>query len=251
MNTPRILFAAALALALPLSAAAQDTPRFAVEIEAGPVFQTRNDVRIPNDASATRFSLRDLVGSGPWPAGRVYVTWNINERHSLRALAAPLSITETAVLGRAVDFAGASYLPGIATEGTYTFNSYRLTWRYRFRHGARWTWWVGFTAKIRDANIELHQGTTTSRKTDLGFVPLLHLAGDGRLGPRWHLILDMDALAGGPGRAEDVAIKVGYDVGHRWTIAGGYRTVEGGAAVDAVYAFAWLHYGVLSAAYRF
>jgi hypothetical protein len=250
MYTLRILSAAALALALPLPASAQDTPRFAVEVEAGPAFQTRNDVQIPNDASATRFSLRDLVGSGPWPAGRVYVTWNINERHSLRALAAPLSITETAVLGRAVDFAGASYLPGVATQGTYTFNSYRLTWRYRFRHGARWTWWVGFTAKIRDANIALRQGSTTSRKTDLGFVPLLHLAADGRLAPRWHLILDVDALAGGPGRAEDVAIKVGYDVGRRWTMAGGYRTVEGGAAVDAVYTFAWLHYAVLSAAYR-
>jgi hypothetical protein len=250
MYSLRVL-SAVFALALPLTASAQDAPRFTVEIEAGPVFQTRNDVRIPNDASATRFSLRDLVGSGPWPAGRVYVTWNINERHSLRALAAPLSITETGVPGRAVDFAGASYLPGVATEGTYKFNSYRLTWRYRFRHGARWTWWVGFTAKIRDANIELRQGSTTSRKTDLGFVPLLHVAADGRLAPRWHLILDMDALAGGPGRAEDLAIKVGYDVGHRWTIAAGYRTVEGGAGVDAVYTFAWLHYAVLSAAYRF
>ena len=252
MNALRSLSAAALlALALPLTASAQDTPRFAVEVEAGPVFQTLNDVRIPNNASATRFSIRDLVGSGPWPAGRVYVTWNINERHGLRALVAPLSITETGVLGGAVDFAGAGYAPGVATQGTYKFNSYRLTWRYRFRHGARWTWWVGLTAKVRDANIELRQGGTTSRKTDLGFVPLLHLAADGRLAPRWHLILDVDALAGGPGRAEDVAIKVGYDLGRRWTLAGGYRTVEGGADVDAVYTFAWLHYAVLSAAYRF
>lgn len=250
MYTLRVL-AAALALVLPLAASAQDAPRFTVEVEAGPVFQTRNDVQIPNNASATRFSLRDLVGSGPWPAGRVYVTWNINKRHSLRVLAAPLSITGTGVPAQAVDFAGASYLPGVATEGTYKFNSYRLTWRYRFRHGARWTWWVGLTAKIRDANVELHQGSTTSRKTDLGFVPLLHLAADGRIAPRWHLILDIDALAGGPGRAEDVAIKVGYDVGRRWTLAGGYRTVEGGAAVDAVFTFAWLHYAVLSAAYRF
>jgi len=250
MNTLRSLCTALLALALPLTVSAQETPRFAVEVEAGPVFQTRNDVRIPNNASATRFSIRDLAGSGPWPAGRVYVTWNINERHGLRVLVAPLSITETGVLGQAVDFAGAGYSPGVATQGTYTFNSYRLTWRYRFRHGARWTWWVGFTAKVRGANIELHQGGTTSRKTDLGFVPLLHLAADGRLAPRWHLILDMDALAGGPGRAEDVAIKVGYDVGRRWTLAGGYRTVEGGADVDAVYTFAWLHYAVLSAAYR-
>lgn len=251
MTALRVVAPIALALALPLALPAQSPPRVVVEVEAGPVFQTVNDVRIPNNASATRFSLVDLAGKGPWPAGRVYLTWNVGERHGLRLLAAPLSITETGVPSTAVEFAGASYQAGVATEATYRFDSYRLTWRYRIRHGERWTWWAGFTAKIRSANIELRQGATTSRKTDLGFVPLLHLSGDGRLAPRLHLLLDMDALAGGPGRAEDVAIKLGYDVGRRWTLAAGYRTVEGGADVDAVYAFAWLHYAVLSAAYRF
>ena len=36
--------------------------RFEVELEAGPVWQTSNDVQIPNDAIGTRFSLADLVG---------------------------------------------------------------------------------------------------------------------------------------------------------------------------------------------
>jgi hypothetical protein len=34
-------------------------------------------------------------------------------------------------------------------------------------------------------------------------------------------------------------------------VSAGYRTVEGGADVDEVYNFAWLHYAVLSASYRF
>ncbi len=240
-----------LALLLaPSTSSAQQSRRLIVELEGGPVWQSRNDVRIPNDASGTRFSLRALTGSGPWPAGRIYVTWRRDESNELRVLVAPLSFTETGSLGRPVEFAGASYAPDVPTAGTYRFNSYRITYRHRVHQGASWTWWVGGTAKIRDALIELRQGATTSRKKDVGFVPLLHLASDWRLSDRWHLTSDVDALAGGPGRAEDVAVKLRYDPGRRWAVAAGYRTVEGGADVDAVYTFAWLHYAALSVLYR-
>jgi hypothetical protein len=242
---------AALGLALSPAAFGQDATRFAVELEAGPVWQSSNDVQIPNDADGTRFSLVDLAGYGPWPAGRLYLTWNINERHGLRALAAPLSFTETGILQEPVDFAGATYLPGVPTEATYQFDSYRLTYRYRLHSGDRWTWWIGGTAKVRDAKIELQQGGVTSQDTDLGFVPLLHLAADWRLAERWRLVLDLDALAGGPGRAEDFAAKLAYDLNDRWLITAGYRTVEGGADTDDVYSFGWFHYAVVSGIYRF
>lgn len=244
-----LLQACVLILALPSPGSAQRAG-LTVELEAGPVWQSRNDVRIPNDATGTRFSLRELTGSGPWPAGRIYLTWRWNERDELRALVAPLSFTETGSLQEHVDFVGASYAPDVATAGTYRFNSYRITYRHRFHQGERWTWWVGGTAKLRDAIIELRQGNTTRRKKDVGFVPLLHLASDLRLADRWSLTGDMDALAGGPGRAEDVAVKLRFDPGSQWAFAGGYRTVEGGADVDSVYAFAWLHYAVLSVLYR-
>jgi hypothetical protein len=244
----RVSFFLILALLAPLAAAAQ-TPRFAVELEGGPVWQTSNDVEIPNDGTATRFSLADVVGSGPWPAGRLYLTWNVAERHGLRLLLAPLSVTEDGVLPGQVEFAGASYAPGQA-RATYTFNSYRLSYRYRFRDTERWTAWVGFTAKVRDAEIALEQGATSSFSDDLGFVPLLHLAADWRVAPRWRLSVDADALAGGPGRAVDAALKAGYDVGERWRLSAGYRTVEGGADVTRVYNFAWLHYAVLSLTWR-
>lgn len=224
---------------------------FIVELEFGPVWQTRNDVQVPNDPSGTRFSLEEVTGSGPWAAGRIHLTWRLGESHALRGLVAPLQFTETGRLPRSVEFAGASYAPDVTTEATYRFNSYRLSYLYRFHHGRSWTWNVGFTAKIRDAVIELDQGGTTSEKSDLGFVPLLHLSGTWRFAPRWRVGLDADALAGGPGRAEDVSVKAGYDLGDRWTLSAGYRTVEGGADVDSVYTFAWLHYGVVSLEHRF
>jgi hypothetical protein len=48
----------------------------------------------------------------------------------------------------------------------------------------------------------------------------------------------------------DAALKLGYDIDRSWTVSAGYRTLEGGADVDEVYAFAWLHYLVGSVAYR-
>ena len=245
----RLLPAAALALLLPASAAAQ-APRLIVELEGGPAWQSYNDVEVPNDGSATRFALDELVGTGPWPAGRLYLTWNLAERHGLRALVAPFSLTETGTPAEPIRFAGADYAAGEPVEATYTFNSYRLTYRYRALGGERSTAWIGFTAKIRDATVALEQGPTSSRKDDVGFVPLLHLAGDWYFAPDWRLRFDADGLAGGPGRAIDATLKLGYDLGRHWTVSAGYRTLEGGADVDEVYAFAWLHYLVGSASYR-
>jgi hypothetical protein len=237
-------------LVLPRSAAAQGTPRFIVEIEGGPAWQSYNDVEVPNDGTATRFSLRDLAGGGAWPAGRLYVTWNVNERHGLRLLLAPFSLTETGVPGEPILFADQAFAAGEATEARYTFNSYRMSYRYHFHDAERTSAWVGVTAKVRDAVVELRQEATSGRKTDLGFVPLLHFAGQWRFAPRWTTGIDVDALAGGPGRAVDAALELGYDVDERWTVQTGYRMVEGGADVDEVYAFAWLHYGAVSVVWR-
>lgn len=236
-----------------IAASAHAQPsRFALELEAGPVWQSYNDIEIPNDGTATRFSLKDLAGTGPWFAGRAYLTWNINARHGLRVLAAPLSITETGTSADPLKFAGADYAAGAPVEATYKFNSWRLGYRYTFGGGGdRWTWRLGFTAKIRDAKIELKQGQTTSRKTDVGFVPLLHLSTDWRFAGRWFLLLDIEALAGGPGRAEDAALKISRELSPRLSLAAGYRMVEGGADVEEVYSFAWLHFAVVSATWRF
>lgn len=226
--------------------------RFALEVEAGPAWQSYNDVEIPNDGTATRISLKDLAGSGSWTTGRTYLTWNLNERHSLRALAAPFSITETGIPSAPLRFAGADYAAGTPTEATYKFNSWRLGYRYTFGDGSGpWTWRLGFTAKIREAEIKLTQGSTTSNKTDLGFVPLLHVSTDWQFADRWFLLLDIEALGGGPGRAEDVALKFSREMSPRWSLAAGYRLVEGGADVEEVYSFAWLHFAVGSVTLRF
>jgi len=249
----RAAITAALAFAIVPVLSGQEAlhSRFEVELEAGPVWQTRNDVQIPNDATGTRFSLVTLLGNGWWPAGRVYATWHISTRHSVRGLFAPFSVSDTGTVAGPIDFAGETFPGGSGLRGTYKFNSYRLTYRYRFLARDRLRLWIGFTGKIRDAKIELEQGTLTARDTDVGFVPLLHFASDWQPTTRTHVLFDFDGLAGGPGRAFDVALKLGYDLSRHWRVSGGYRTLEGGADVSSVYAFAWLHYGVMGLTFRY
>jgi hypothetical protein len=224
---------------------------FYLQLELGPVWQGRNDVQIPNTEDGTRFSLVDLVGNGPFPSIRFYFTWRIAQRHDLRLLLAPLIYTENGTFSSPVSFAGQTYIPGESVDATYKFNSWRLTYRYKLHHGEQWHWWIGFTAKIRDAKIKLVQNTISSEKTDVGFVPLLHIRGEYHWSKTGWVLLDIDALAGGPGRAEDVTLQIGYDFTDQWSLSAGYRTVEGGADVEEVYNFAWLHYIVFSANFSF
>jgi hypothetical protein len=228
---------------------AEQYPRLSLEFESGQVWQSMNDVQIPNSSAGDRFSLSDLSGNGPWVAGRLYTTVHFTPKHSLRLLVAPLTIEEDAILSKTVRFAGGTFEPDPITV-RYKFNSYRLTYRYLY-YEQRWRLWIGFTAKIRDAVIKLSQQGDSAIKTDLGFVPLLHLAGEYPFNARSGFLFDLDALAGGPGRAEDLTFKLFYNPNQRWRIAAGYRTVEGGADVDEVYTFAWLHYAVLSVTCRY
>ena len=68
---------------------AQSVSKFGIEVESGLFWQSKNDVQIPNDETGTRFSLKDVVGGGPWTSFRVNLTWNLNDRHALRAVLAP------------------------------------------------------------------------------------------------------------------------------------------------------------------
>ena len=241
---PRPPLLALLILCTAASAAA-DAPRFEVDVEAAAVWQTKNDVQIPNEPSATRFSLVDLLGEGPVPAVRATLRWNLNQRHQLHALLAPFTFEDDGVPEAPVSFAGTTFAAGESATGTFRFNSWRVGYRYRFLHGARGEAWVGFTAKVRDAEVRLEQGELSANDTDLGFVPLLHLAGERFLTDLVSASAEIEALGGGPGRAIDGAVKLRYGRRDGWGVSLGYRTIEGGADVDAVYSFAWLHFALI------
>lgn len=215
-----------------------------LDLEAGPVWSGYNDVRIPGEGG-TPFSLTEDLRSEPGGFWRLRLTRSLGERHELSAFAAPLRLEAAGRAPAALAFAGTEFPAGSALDARYRFDSYRLTYRYRLRASERFSGWLGLTAKLRDAEIAVTGAGRAAKKLNTGFVPLLAFRGDWRLAERWTARLEGDALAGGPGRAEDVFIGLVYARGPRLALRGGYRFIEGGADVAEVYNFALLSFASL------
>lgn len=208
-------------------------------LEFASTVQTQNDQRIPGKGG-TDFSFTEF-GKGPFASYRIYLG-NRWERHELRALYAPFSIRESARLKKTTVFDDSVFQAGVETEGYYQFNSYRLTYSYGLEKGGDWDIRWGFTAKIRDAEVTLSQGSLVAAKSNLGFVPLINFQASRSLSDNFLFRFDVDALAAPQGRAIDLALFIERPVTNsQFVLFGGYRTVEGGADNDKVFNYAWIH----------
>lgn len=241
---------ASAVITAPFPLLAAESGSLYLEIEAGPAWVSRNNVRIPTD-DGTRFDMIDLTGNGPDLYGRIYATYAFNERHSLRMNLAPLQFSGTGTFEEAVRFQDSDFIAGEPVRGNYRFNTYRLTYRWLFHSDARWDLGVGGALLVRDAKIELTQGDTTDLDDDVGVVPLLHLYAAYRINERMSLVVDLEGAGAAQGRAIDVSFKAHYDLGDGWDVSLGYRTLEGGADNDSLYNFAWINYAALGVGYRF
>jgi hypothetical protein len=211
-------------------------------LEGGAAWQTRNDFRIPGEGG-TLVQLAD-EDAGPTAALRATLTWDLDERQSLRLLAAPLRLETTFTPDSPGVFQALVFPAGQPTDATYVFNSYRLSWYWRFPPGEKWSFRLGATLKVRDAQIGLAGDTGRAVKDDLGVVPLLYLCARYQATSRFALELEADALAAPQGRAEDVSLKSVFRVSDRVELDVGYRLLEGGADNEEVYTFAFFHYAV-------
>lgn len=224
--------------------------KWTLALETGPVWFSRNNVRIPND-TGTRFDMLKLTGDGALPYARLYATYDFNERHALRLNLAPLSIEGNGSLDTSVRFQGGDFAADTPTRGRYQFNTYRLTYRWMFHNSAKWDLGLGAALLVRDAEIALRQGSLQRVDDDLGLVPLLHLYGAYHLSERTSLIADFEGAAAPQGRAIDLSLKVQHELPSGWHVFGGYRILEGGADNDSLYTFAWLHFATIGVGYRF
>lgn len=233
---PAAALLAATLLAAPAAARAA-TPW--IDLETGGAWAVYNDVRIPGDGGTT-FSLTDDLSSRAAPYTRVRVGLTLG-RHEVSALYAPLSLSAEGVAPADLDFHGRTFAAGAPLRGTYRFDSYRLGWRYRVLQGGAVDVALGVTAKVRDAAITICDATCATR-ANTGFVPLASFTVHWRFAERFGLLLDGDALAGGPGRAEDVTLALTWAASPDVTARAGWRFVEGGADTSSVYAFAMVSY---------
>ena len=241
-----VALAALAALAAPRPASAGD---FEVAVEGGAAWQTRNDFRIPGDGG-TLVKLADY-DSGPAASFRATLRWDFTERQSLRLLVAPLSLDTTFTPADPVVFQDLVFPAGQPTDATYVFNSWRLTWYWRFASTGKWSFRLGATLKVRDAEIGLAGVPGSSVKDDLGVVPLLYAYARYQATASLALEAEADARAAPQGRAEDVSLKAVVRLNDSVDLDLGYRLVEGGADNDEVYTFAFFHYAVAGVRVRF
>ncbi len=219
-----------------------------IDIESGAVFTGYNNVRIPGDAG-TLFSLKNDLKPNPNAFVRLRAGYTIKNRHTISALYAPLKVELNGTINKLIDFEGVVFPSNTLVNGSYKFNSYRLTYRYDIVKKPNFEFGFGFTAKIRDAEIALKgQGLSASKK-NVGFVPIINFRLNWKLNEKVGILFEGDALAAPQGRAEDVMIATTYKFSNNFTGRLGYRVLEGGANNNEVYNFALFHYASVGVLY--
>lgn len=216
-----------------------------LELESGLTSARYNNSRVPK-STGTNVDLAGLIGK-EWKAfGRVSLFYEDKARGTWKLLYAPFRQSGSGTLAVTTNFAGQAFTPG-AAEAAYQFNSYRLTYRKPCKGG----WSIGGTLKIRDAEILLQQGAMVASERNVGFVPLLNIFGEGQIARGLMYEVELDGLAGGPGRAIDLSLRVKNQFGPNSTAFVGLRVLEGGADVPRVKNFAWVNYITVGVGVRF
>ena len=216
---------------------------FSVIVESGAAWQNRNDVRIPGETGTlVEF---DEFNQGPFFHYRGEFFWKINKNHGLRMVYAPFNISVNGQTSTAVNFDNQIFNANTPLEINYQFNSYRLTYFYSFWDTGDKHLSLGFTGKIREAEIEFIQGGQTASFTNLGFVPLIYFSYQTPICDYLLFNFNMDALGASQGRAIDISMKVRSKLSENYQLGLGFRTLEGGADNDTVFTFSWFNYAVI------
>jgi len=213
-----------------------------LDLESGLVLGTNyNEVRIPNQGG-TYVNLTDNLSVKPTIFYRLRLSYTLANRHTVSLLYAPLSVRYQGEFAQNVSFADQLFAANRPLHVDYTFNSYRLTYRYDVIARNRWRVGVGLTAKIRDADVRFTNESVSTNFANLGFVPLINVNIAYQPDDHWRFLLEADALGSRFGRAEDIFLGGAYALSKGLGIKAGYRVVEGGANVDEVYNFTWINY---------
>lgn len=224
--------------------------QLAVDAENGIIGTTYNNIRVPGD-TGTRFSLCDELEDDVQYFYRLRLNYTLKQKHFFSLLYAPLTIESSGRFEKDVIYRDAVFLSGTDIKASYTFNSYRLTYRYEWIINKNFESGIGFTAKIRDAEIELKNEDDSAGKSNIGFVPIINFRAMYKYNELFGLLLEGDALAAPQGRAEDVLAALTWNYNDNLQLKAGYRILEGGADNDEVYTFSLINYAVLGFIYTF
>ena len=246
----KFLLSATLVLISCLSESSIVKAQAFIDAESGAVFSGYNNVSIPGN-TGTLFSLKNDLNAQAKAFFRLRAGYTINSRHTISLLYAPLTVNSTGSTSKQINFNGKVFPSNTPLNARYKFNSYRATYRYDFVKKPKFELGLGFTAKIRDAEIALTGGGLAASKKNVGFVPIVNFRLYHVINNKFGLLLEGDALAAPQGRAEDVLLAGTYKFSDNLQGRIGYRILEGGADNDEVYNFALFHYASIGVSYTF
>ena len=198
-----------------------------VDVETGSVMTGYNDIRIPGDLG-TLFSLKDDLKSKTKIFYRLRASYTLQSRHMISLLYAPLEIKSAGRVPYKISFNGVFFDADTDLNSIYKFHSYRLTYRYHLISQTKIILDLGFTAKIRDANVHLYSTKQTTESTSIGFVPIINFNFNWNINEAWDLHLNGDALVTPQGRAGDIQLAITYQCSDPINIRMGYRILEEG-----------------------
>lgn len=224
--------------------------QFGIDVETGIFSTSYNDVKI-DGVTGTMFSLSEELEDDPAFFYRLRLNYLLKEKHFFSLLYAPFMIESSGTLDDELYFMETSYPAGTDLDAEFKFNSYRLTYRYEWVNNDNIEFGIGFTAKIRDAEIKVASDHITRNKKNVGFVPIVNFRFLWKISESFGFLTEGDALAAPQGRAEDVLAALTYKAGEHVMIKGGYRILEGGADNDEVYTFSLINYAVIGMTYTF
>ena len=198
-----------------------------VDVETGSVMTGYNDIRIPGDLG-TLFSLKDDLKSKTKIFYRLRASYTLQSRHTVSLLYAPLEIKSAGRVPNKISFNGVLFDANTDIKSIYKFNSYRFTYRYHLISQTKIILDLGFTAKIRDANVHLYSTKQTTESTSIEFVPIINFNFNWNINEAWDLHLNGDALVTPQGRAGDIQLAITYQCSDPINIRMGYRILEEG-----------------------
>ena len=213
----------------------EELPTIVIDLQTGSSWNTFNEIAIPNTQNGSMISGGNTEGVGNL---RLYLSWIISKNHSLRLLYAPFRKSSLILPTQDLLFNGVNFMAGNYTNLTYKFNSYRLSYIYQFDQVGDFVFRMGFTAKIRDAEIGLASVENNTSYGNVGFAPLLHFGVRYDISERLYADLDMDGSWSPRGSALDASVKIGLEISEYLDATFGYRFLGGGADSERAYNFA-------------
>ncbi len=216
--------------------------QFALDLESGLVVSSPyNEIRVPGN-SGTTFDLAKDLQTKPAFFYRVRASYTFAKRHTVSVLAAPLTVKSTGSLPRNVTYDGQVFPSNQPTEGFFTFNTYRLTYRYGIVNTNRFRLGAGLTGLLRDATVRLKTESQSATFDNVGVVPLLHYNFWWNPTRRLLILSEADGSYSKFGQAFDVFAGLGYQFRPELAIKAGYRVIQGGTNGDEAYTSTWLNF---------